>query len=190
MAIFRLCPFKNPVPGSPGAVFLPERTMLSFPRCDGQSGFLQNSGSLCHQKHFSAVAKKANKASAMLRDGKQVLRTRRARVRLRKSCTKRRAAHLSKCQCKKILWTTELPLASNTQTAAKRKTFGTLKAPLGSGPKNHPTRALDAEDANGRSSFCFKSATTVMRRIGTLTHVRLACVSVSRAAMHRHNAPI
>ena len=30
------------------------------------------------------------------------------------------------------------------------------------------------------------STTTVMRRIGTLTHVRLACASVSRAAMHRH----
>ena len=29
------------------------------------------------------------------------------------------------------------------------------------------------------------STTTVMRRIGTLTHVRLACASVSRAAMHR-----
>ena len=30
------------------------------------------------------------------------------------------------------------------------------------------------------------STTTVVRRIGTLTHVRLACASVSCAAMHRH----
>ena len=40
-------------------------------------------------------------------------------------------------------------------------------------------------DDNAR---CMLSATTVMRRIGTLTHVRLACASVSRAAMHRCKA--